>query len=116
MITFRINTASSHVEKHGFRRCGLPLMVGTLLVASGALFAAVPAPERSCEEIRADIGVLQPANPELLRSIALRKDCGFTSAEVYKAAYGDRPLPPQEGRAEYLRHYRHLGDAHVEDD
>lgn len=116
MITYRIDTASSHVEEHGPRRYGLRLVAGTLLVASGSLFAAVSVPERSCEEIRADIGVVQPANPELLRSIALRKDCGFTSAEVYKAAYGDRPLPPQEGRKEYLRHYHHLGDAHFEDD
>lgn len=115
MITLQINKASG-IANNGTRRFRLDLLAGALLAASGSLFAAVPEPERSCEEIRADIGVLQPANPELLRSIAMRKDCGFTSAEVYQAAYGDRPLPPQEGRAEYLKHYHHLGDAHIEDD
>lgn len=96
--------------------CRTSLLAGALLVAGGSLSAAAPAPERSCAEIRATIGMLQPADPELLRTLAVRKDCGFTSAEVYQAAYGDRPLPPQEGRAEYLRRYHHLGDAHVEDD
>jgi hypothetical protein len=102
MITLQINKAS--------------LIAGALLVASGSLSAAVSAPEPSCAQIRATIGALQPANPELLRTIALRKDCSFTSAEVYQAAYGDRPLPPQEGRAEYLKRYHHLGENHVEDD
>lgn len=102
MITMQIKMAS--------------LIAGALLVASGGLCAAQPAPEQSCVQIRATIGVLQPANPELLRTLAMRKDCGFTSAEVYQAAYGDRPLPPQEGRAEYLKRYHHLGENHVEDD
>lgn len=102
MITFQIKKAS--------------LIAGSLLAGSGVLHAAQAAPEQSCVQIRATIGVLQPADPELLRTLASRKDCSFTSAEVYQAAYGDRPLPPQEGRAEYLKHYHHLGDAHIEDD
>ena len=92
------------------------LTAGVLLVTSGALYAAEPKSAQSCEQIRVAIGATPPANPELLRALATRKDCGFTSAEVYQAAYGDRPLPPQEGRAEYLKRYHHLGDAHVEDD
>jgi hypothetical protein len=40
----------------------------------------------------------------LLREIAARKDCAFTAAEVYRAAYGDRPLPPEDREQRRHRH------------
>jgi hypothetical protein len=52
------------------------------------------APDRTtenCEQIRARIGVAPLADPDLLRQLALRKDCRFTAAEVYRAAWGDKP-------------------------
>lgn len=64
----------------------------------------------SCDAIRARIGVQALADPDLLRSLAERQDCAFTSAEVYRAAYGDRPLPPPEPRESRHRHQ------HDEDD
>ncbi|MBI5785487.1 MAG: hypothetical protein HZA64_08530 [Rhodocyclales bacterium] len=115
MIASQINKASSHTG-HGAGHGSRGWFAGAMLVTSGSLSASVPPEEPSCTQIRAAIGVLQPANPELLRSLAARKDCGFTSAEVYQAAYGDRPLPPQDGRAEYPKRYHHLGDAHFKDD
>jgi len=66
--------------------------------------AAEP-PVESCEQLRAQIGQLPPANHELLAKMSLRKDCKFTSAEVYKVAYGDKP-PPRETR----EHQRHRED------
>jgi hypothetical protein len=35
-------------------------------------------------------------NIELLKQISMHQDCNFSSAEVYRAAYGDKPLPPPE--------------------
>ena len=49
----------------------------------------------SCAQIRARIDVPPSADPNLLRQMAARRDCGFTTAEAYRAAYG-RPLPPPE--------------------
>lgn len=69
----------------------------------------------SCAEIRGRIGTAPQADPALLRALAMRKDCGFTSAEVYQAAYGDRQLPPQEERKEWLRQYHHLDGHRIED-
>jgi ABC-type proline/glycine betaine transport system substrate-binding protein len=63
---------------------------------------AADAPPQSCEEIRAEImeikGLEVTPNTELLKKISLRSECQFTSAEVYRAAYGDKPLPPPEQR------------------
>ncbi len=83
-------------------------LASALLLVSGPLFAATQ-PSENCEQIRARIGVAPLADPDLLRKLALRKDCQFTSRDIYQAAYGDRPLPPQEERAKFLKRY-HLDD------
>jgi hypothetical protein len=57
---------------------------------------AVDAESESCEQIRARIGQPPLANPDLLRSLSARTECRFTAGEVYRAAYGDRPLPREE--------------------
>lgn len=86
----------------------------TLLLVLPSAFAEDTATP-SCAEIRSRLGAAPQADPALLRTLALRKECGFTSAEVYQAAYGDRPLPPQEDRKEWLRRYHHLEGHRVED-
>ncbi|MBS1157842.1 MAG: hypothetical protein H6R15_261 [Proteobacteria bacterium] len=54
--------------------------------------------EASCPQIREQIsaqtGLVDKPNIDLLRKISGRGECNFTAAEVYRAAYGDTPLPP----------------------
>jgi hypothetical protein len=37
-------------------------------------------------------------NTTLLRNISVHQECRFSSAEVYRAAYGDKPMPIQMAR------------------
>lgn len=67
-----------------------------LLAVLAAPTQAAEPPTESCEQIRARIGQPPLADPELLRSLSARTDCRFTAAEVYRAAYGDLPLPREE--------------------
>lgn len=83
-------------------------MIGwVVLVAilAGPAFAQAPA---TCEQIRNTIkmqtGILKKANTDLLQVIAARQECRFTTAEVYRAAYGDKPLPKQASRASDRHH------------
>lgn len=68
-----------------------PLLL--LSIATSAAFAADKA-SGTCDQIRAQIGTLPPGNHNLLRRLAMRKDCGFTADDIYKAAYGNKPRPP----------------------
>ena len=85
--------------------------------AVGAHAAEVPAP--TCDEIRLQIaaqtGLLPKVNTDLLRTIGLNQQCQFTAAEVYRGAYGDKPLPVQAPRARYKRH-EDQHDRHDDDD
>lgn len=64
--------------------------------------------EMSCDQIRNEIqaqsGVLVAANTDLLRKISGRNDCRFTAPEVYRAAYGTKPLPKEEASREHHSH------------
>jgi hypothetical protein len=113
MITFRI-AKTPQVADRASQHSRAGLLAGALLFACTPLFGATP-PAQTCEQIRVEIGVAPLADADLLRKLALRKDCGFTSREIYLAAYGDRPLPPQEGREKYLKRYHHIDD-HIDDD
>lgn len=50
-----------------------------------------------CDEIRDQIqlvtGSVSTPNLELLQHISMHQECNFSSVEVYRAAYGDKPLP-----------------------
>jgi hypothetical protein len=78
-------------------------LAGCLLLLSASLYGAEASVD-PCGSIRARIGVAPLADPDLLREIAARKDCAFTAAEVYRAAYGDRPLPPEDREQRRHRH------------
>lgn len=64
--------------------------------------------EMSCEQIRIEISAqseaLEIANTDLLRKISGRTDCLFTAPEVYRAAYGTKPLPKEEPRRAHHHH------------
>ncbi|MDT3671487.1 MAG: hypothetical protein ROZ37_14295 [Aromatoleum sp.] len=67
-----------------------------IVAASPPAMAAAAYPVETCEQIRTLIGVLPPANAELLRKLAVRRECGFTSEDAVRAAYGERAVPNEE--------------------
>lgn len=56
--------------------------------------------EESCEQIKVRIasqtGMLSKPDTDLLKTVGSRKECRFTSAEVYRAGFGDLPKAPYE--------------------
>jgi hypothetical protein len=66
---------------------------------ANGVHAANELPE-ACIEIRAQIqtvtGLITKPNMELLKHISSHQGCNFSTAEVFRAAYGDRPLPQPE--------------------
>lgn len=76
----------------------LPLIVLLGCFASG-VHAGIE-PPAACSEIRDQIrlvtGMVSTSNLELLQHISIHQECNFSSAEVYRAAYGDKPLPQSE--------------------
>ncbi|MDD5247595.1 MAG: hypothetical protein PHY45_01330 [Rhodocyclaceae bacterium] len=71
----------------------LPILILLAVLAGAGAPAAIAAagqPE-TCAQIRAQIGVPPLADHDLLRKMAARTDCAFSSGDFYKAAYGDQP-------------------------
>lgn len=76
-------------------------MVGVGLAISATALAAPPSAV-SCEQIRAQIqaqaGVRDKPDTALLDTLSEHPECRFTAAEVYRAAFGDRPMPTNNRR------------------
>lgn len=70
--------------------------------------SAAEAQAESCEQIREHIktqtGLFLKADTDLLQKLSARPECRFSAAEVYRAAYGDKPLPKTEQRGHQRRH------------
>jgi hypothetical protein len=79
-------------------------IVGLLGLLTSSVNAATPAAE-SCEQIRAQIkaqtGDLPKPEIAMLEKLGARSECRFSAAEVYRAAYGDKPMPQKERRANH---------------
>lgn len=82
-----------------------------LLLCAGAAHAAQPAanpPAESCDQIRAQIaahaGMPERPNTALLAKVGANRKCRFTSAEAYRAAWGDKPLPKDDRPARRAKH------------
>ncbi len=91
----------------------LPLFA--LCFAAAAQAAAPAAPQaESCEQIRAEIrahtGMPARPNTALLGKVGANRQCRFTSAEAYRAAWGDKPLPKGEPRERRTKHREHDDD------
>lgn len=76
----------------------LPFIVLLGCFANGAHAAnELPA---TCDEIRVQIqavtGLVSKPNMELLKHISIHHGCSFSTAEVYRAAFGDKPWPQPE--------------------
>ena len=76
-------------------------IVGLSIALSGTALAATPATE-SCGQIRAriqaQVGVREKPDTALLDTLTEHPSCRFTAAEVFRAAYGDRPMPKNDRR------------------
>jgi hypothetical protein len=90
------------------------LVIGLLGLAVANANSASALAE-SCDQIRTQInaqtGILPKVNTELLRKLA-RPECRFSGAEVYRAAYGDKPMPINES----VGHRAKRGQHHDDDD
>jgi hypothetical protein len=79
----------------------LPL-AGLLVFAALGANAATPQTQ-TCQQVRERIqmqtGILPKADTGLLQQLSAHQECRFSAAEVYRAAYGDKPLPRQEPRS-----------------
>jgi opacity protein-like surface antigen len=66
-----------------------------LLSVLGSSAIAADVVPQTCDQIRerieAQTGLLPAVNIRLLQTLSLRQECRFTAAEVYRAAYGDKP-------------------------
>ncbi len=88
------------------------ISVGFLAVLACDAHAQTPQAE-SCETIRqkiqAQTGILAKPDTVMLEKINAHPECAFTMAEVYRAAFGDRPIVKES-------HSRHRYRDHDEDD
>ncbi len=101
---------SSPTELKGSKVAKNILITGLLGLAVTSAYSANSQAE-SCDQIRALItaqtGIPPNVNIELLQKLA-RPECRFSAAEVYRAAYGSKPMPVNEpARRHALRDHDH---------
>jgi hypothetical protein len=79
------------------------IVIAVLLGFASAIHAAELLPQ-TCSQIRARInavtGLAAVPSFDLLQEIGKHTECNFTSAEVYRAAHGDKPPPPPESHGQ----------------
>ena len=86
----------------------LPLagLLGLVAFGANANAAGAPSCQNLREQIQAQTGILPKPDTELLQKLGARPECRFSAAEVYRAAYGDKPLPRKNART----HRKHDDD------
>ena len=86
-------------------------IVGSLLAI---YVSASVAQAESCDQIRiqikAQVGLLAKPDTGLLQKLGARQECRFTAPEVYRAAYGDKPMPAN------VKERRRAKEGHHDDD
>jgi len=86
-----------------------------LALSMTTVHAATPdVQEESCDQIRAEIrahtGIPAKPNTLLLSKVGANNKCRFTSAEAYRAAWGDKPLPNDDRRDRRSKAHEHDDD------
>jgi hypothetical protein len=78
-----------------------------IALCASAAQAATPAVVQSetCVQIRTQInaqtGILPRPDTAMLEKIGTHPECRFSAAEVYRAAYGDKPMPKNDHRGKH---------------
>lgn len=89
------------------------IFIGLFSLFVANVNAAEPQAE-TCEQIRAQMkaqtGVLAAPDTHLLAKIGANSACRFTSAEAYRAAYGDKPLPKDDPSARHRKQHEDNDD------
>ncbi len=87
----------------------LTLLVVVLWSFSANAAAPTAIDTGTCGEIRsliqAQTGILAAPDTALLQKIGINSQCQFSSAEVYRAAYGDKPMPKTTDSVRQRRHH-----------
>jgi hypothetical protein len=85
------------------------LLFAVLWMATANAAAQTPPDTSTCGEIRTKIqaqtGILPAPDIELLQKIGIHSRCRFTSSEVYRAAYGDKPMPKRNNSESKRGHH-----------
>ncbi len=68
-------------------------ILGLIALSANLAQAQAESCENIREQIKAQSGLLPKSDTNLLQKLSARSECRFTAAEVYRAAYGDKPLP-----------------------
>ena len=91
--------------------------IATFLLALSMtnVHAATPdVQEESCDQIRKEVrahtGIPVKPNTLLLSKIGANNKCRFTSAEAYRAAWGEKPLPKDDRRDRHSKEREHDDD------
>ena len=75
----------------------LPLILAILWMPSAHATAPAATDASTCGGIRSQIqaqtGILPAPDIDLLQKLSIHSGCRFSSSEVYRAAYGDKPVP-----------------------
>lgn len=86
-------------------------ILGSVLVAAAQAAPDAAVEADACTQIRthikAQVGLLPRPDTALLERIGAHPECRFAATEVYRAAYGDKPMPPNERRE---RRHKHRDD------
>lgn len=83
---------------HYYKNLPVIGLLGLLVVNAHAVPPEVESCAQIREQITAQTGLLPKPDTVLLEKLGTHQECRFTSAEAYRAAYADKPLPPRETR------------------
>lgn len=85
----------------------LPLILPILWISSAQAVPPAATDASICAGIRSQIqaqtGIPAAPDVDLLKKLSIHNGCRFSAAEVYRAAYGDKPVPTSNTSEQYRR-------------
>jgi hypothetical protein len=85
------------------------IMLATLWATVAYAASPTAIDSNLCGEIRTQIqaqkGILSGPDTSLLQKLGAHGECRFTATEVYRAAYGDKPMPKSTSTDRQSRHH-----------
>lgn len=81
-------------------------ILGMIILGSNAAAAQAEPCSQIRAQIQAQTELLPKPNTDLLRKLSANAECRFTAVEVYRAAYGNKPLPRNERKDRHSKHHR----------